>query len=277
VIARRTILVGGGAIALGGGAAGLIESSDRVKHAIGLSGSPDHRVPSAHIPRRSGTLRSRHMKRGLGWTLSVPAGSILGVVFCLHGRNSTNRFAFDTIHLDDVAASLRLPIAFASVDGGADSYWHARADGTDAMSMLLDEFVPMVDRMLGPHRRALLGWSMGGYGALLGAERAPIRFRAVAATSPALWRSAAATAPGAFDSPADYHRNDVFASVARLARTTVRIDCGTGDPFYSADRYLASVLPQPHVASFGRGYHNASYWRSVAPAQIRTIASVLSP
>jgi S-formylglutathione hydrolase FrmB len=217
------------------------------------------------------------MMREVGWAMSVPAGSMLGVVFCLHGRNNSNRFAFDAIHLDDVAAALRIPIAFASVDGGAHSYWHARTDGSDAMSMLLDEFVPMVDRMLGPHRRALLGWSMGGYGALLAAERAPRRFKAVAAASPALWRSASATAPGAFDGPADYHSNDVYAGLARLAGTTVRVDCGTGDPFYSADRYLASLLPQPHVASFRHGYHNSPYWRSVAPAQIRTIATALSP
>ena len=43
--------------------------------------------------------------------------------------------------------------------------------------MLLDEFIPMVESRVGPQPAAVLGWSMGGYGALLAAETAPHRFR----------------------------------------------------------------------------------------------------
>jgi S-formylglutathione hydrolase FrmB len=121
--------------------------------------------------------------------------------------------------------------------------------------------------------QAALGWSMGGYGALLAAERSTTDFRAVAAASPALWSRASATAPGAFDSPADFHRNDVFADVAALRPLTVRIDCGTGDPFYTACRRLVATMDFAHIANFGPGFHEDSYWRSVAPAQLRTIAS----
>ena len=110
---------------------------------------------------------------------------------------------------------------------------------------------------------------MGGYGALLAAERAPDRFQAVVAASPALWTSPGATPAIAFDGANDYHRNDVFAGVDRL---TVRIDCGTDDPFVDADRQFADQLPRPHHGTFGPGFHDAAYWRSVAPAQITTIA-----
>ena len=117
---------------------------------------------------------------------------------------------------------------------------------------------------------------MGGYGALLAAERAASLFSAVTVASPALWLSPGATAPGAFDNAADYHANDVFASVASLRPLTVRVDCGTGDPFYASSRHFVAEMTFPHVASFGPGFHDDAYWRSVAPAQIRTIAARLS-
>jgi predicted alpha/beta superfamily hydrolase len=125
------------------------------------------------------------MPRPVSWTISAPARPT-GVVYCLHGKSEDHRFAFDVIHLHDFAA-----------DGDPDSYWHRRADGRDPMSMLLEDFIPMVGQRSGTSVRALLGWSMGGYGALLAAETAPEQFRAVAATSPALWTSSGATAPGA--------------------------------------------------------------------------------
>jgi pimeloyl-ACP methyl ester carboxylesterase len=84
----------------------------------------------------------------------------------------------------DVAAFVGLPVAVAAVDGGSDSYWHRRADGTDALSMLLEEFMPMVRRMFPALPQALMGWSMGGYSAVLAAERSPASF--VAVTPPAL-------------------------------------------------------------------------------------------
>jgi pimeloyl-ACP methyl ester carboxylesterase len=214
------------------------------------------------------------MHRSVGWTLSIPASPLAGVVYCLHGRGDDHRFAFDEIHLPDVAAALAANLSFAAVDGGRDSYWHPRGDGTDPLSMLINEFIPMVDQRLGVSSRAVMGWSMGGYGALLAAETAPERFHGVVAASPALWLSPGATAPGAFDGPDDYHRHDVFSGVARLAGLTVRVDCGRGDPFYAADRAFAGRLPGVQ-GSFGEGFHDAAYWRSVAPAQIRAISAAL--
>jgi S-formylglutathione hydrolase FrmB len=199
-------------------------------------------------------------------------------VYCLHGHGDNHRFAFDQIQLPDVVAANGAALVVAAVDGGADTYWHPRADGTDALAMLLDDFIPMVEHQLAaPVPRALLGWSMGGYGALLAAETVPERFKAVAVASPALWTSPGATAPGAFDSPADYHRFDVFAGAGHLAGLAVRVDCGTSDPFYAADRHFVAALPPGHQGGFGPGSHNATYWRSLAPAQVATIAAALRP
>ena len=217
------------------------------------------------------------MRRSVNWTVSRPAGQgrVDGIVFCLHGYREDHRFAFDQIHLPDVAASVGLRVAVAAVEGGTDSYWHKRADGTDALSMLLYEFVPKVRTMVGDVPQAVMGWSMGGYGALLAAERDPAAFVAVAPASPALWLTPAQTAPGAFDGPADFYANDVFSGVERLKGLAVAVACGTEDPFYSATRHLVADMNFPHNAFFGPGYHEASYWRGVASEQLRAIHPVL--
>jgi alpha-beta hydrolase superfamily lysophospholipase len=64
---------------------------------------------------------------------------------------------------------------------------------------------------------------MGGYGALLAAERDPAALVAVAPTSPALWLTPGATAPGAFDSPADFYSHNVFAGIEQLRDMTVAV------------------------------------------------------
>ena len=83
----------------------------------------------------------------------------------------------------------RAPMALIGVDGRT-GYWHRRANGDDAGSMLFHELVPLLTgRGFRTDRVGLLGASMGGYGALLwGERRGPKRIAAVGAMSPALWR-----------------------------------------------------------------------------------------
>jgi enterochelin esterase-like enzyme len=65
------------------------------------------------------------------------------------------------------------------------------------MAMLVRDFLPKLARRYGLARgpEGLVGWSMGGYGALLAAEEHPVRFAAVAATSPAIFRRTTRCAP----------------------------------------------------------------------------------
>ena len=59
------------------------------------------------------------------------------------------------------------PFAVVAVDGGG-SYWHRRTSGEDAGAMVLGELLPMLgEQGLDTSRVGFLGWSMGGYGALL--------------------------------------------------------------------------------------------------------------
>src|SRR5260370_31310068 len=87
-------------------------------------------------------------------------------------------------------------MAMVTVDGGG-GYWNPHP-GDDPMAMVTDELIPLCQRAgLGraPQRIGTMGISMGGYGALLLAEKYPHLIAAVAAISPAIWTSYAQAPP----------------------------------------------------------------------------------
>ena len=118
--------------------------------------------------------------------------------------------------------------------------------------MVLNELIPMLAAQgLEPTSRVgFLGWSMGGYGALLlGARLGAARTAAICAVSPALWTSSGASAPGAFDGADDYAANSVWGLPA-LNSIPIRIDCGNSDPFYSATQQFIGQLGNPPSGGF---------------------------
>jgi S-formylglutathione hydrolase FrmB len=174
-----------------------------------------------------------------------------------------------------VAAGLP-PFAVVAVDGGG-GYWHKRADGDDSGAMVLDELIPMLGSQgLDTSRVAFLGWSMGGYGALLlGARLGAPRTAAICAVSPALWTSSGAAAPGAFDGADDFAANSVWGLPA-LGSIPIRIDCGNSDPFYSATQQFIAQLPNPPAGGFSPGGHDGGFWSSQLPAELEWIAPLLT-
>lgn len=214
------------------------------------------------------------------WAIARPPGQneALHPVIALHGKGSDAAQVMaggvEQGLAQAVAAGLP-PFAVVAVDGGG-SYWHKRASGEDSGAMVLDELLPLLsDQGLDTSRVGFLGWSMGGYGALLlGARLGPSRTKAICAVSPALWTSAGATAPGAFDGADDYAANSVWGR-PEFASIPIRIDCGTSDPFASATRQFIAELPNPPAGGFSPGGHDAGFWSSQLPAEITWMAPLL--
>jgi S-formylglutathione hydrolase FrmB len=283
---RRRLLAGAaGAAALGAGAAWADRSGEAARvwhHFAGGCGGPDGSVPPA--PERapvSGRFRSRHVPDDdVGFTVWQPGGASafggLPVVVVLPGRGSTARAAFDELHLHAfLAAALppEAPAGIASVDGG-ESYWHPRTDGEDRMAMLESEFLPLLEREfgLGGAGRVIAGWSMGGYGALLAAERDPAGWAGVAVASPAIWPTFPDVWVGdAFDGAADFRRNDVFAGEGKLGAMPVWVGCGRSDPFFANARRFAAA-GQGVRTDWADGGHDDCLWRLVARRQMEFVA-----
>ncbi|MGE2735712.1 alpha/beta hydrolase [Mycolicibacterium vaccae] len=230
----------------------------------------------------TGTLRSA--ARGgatANWAIARPPGQDgpLRPVILLHGKDSS---AADVMSMgverflaDAVAAGLP-PFAMAAIDGG-NGYWHRRASGDDSGAMVLDEFLPLLaEEGLDTSRVAFLGWSMGGYGAmLLGSRLGSGRTAAICAVSPALWTSPGAAAPGAFDGADDYRANSVWG-LDELNRIPLRIDIGDDDPFAGATRQFIAQLATPPAGGFSPGGHSGAFWSAQLTPEIRWMAPLLS-
>ena len=215
------------------------------------------------------------------WAIARPPGQTrpLRPVIALHGKGSDAATVMAGGVEQGLAEAVQAglpPFAVVAVDGGG-SYFHRRASGEDSGAMVLDELIPMLGGQgLDTSRVGFLGWSMGGYGALLlGARLGPARTAAICAVSPALWLSSGATAPGAFDGADDFAANSVFGLPA-LASIPIRIDCGDSDPFYAATKQFIAQLPNPPAGGFSPGGHDAAFWSSQLPAELTWMAPLLT-
>lgn len=282
MITRRALVLGGlggigAAAATGGTGYALVESEVLpgkvpLDRALGRCGSVPA-PPPASVRTETMTWRSAHRRATVTATVVPPAADRsprgLPVVVALHGTGEdgaslVRKLALDHYLPDAVARGGVPPFTLVSVDGGPDTYWHPRASGDDPLGMIVNELLPRLrDRGARTGRVGAIGWSMGGYGALVLARRlGRARTAAVVASSPALFASyedAVAANRRSFDGAADYDRHDVFGALEELKGVPLRVDCGTSDPFADRVRELrARVRPEGGLEG---GCHDAAFWR----------------
>jgi pimeloyl-ACP methyl ester carboxylesterase len=172
------------------------------------------------------------------------------------------------------------PMAMVTVDGGG-GYWNPHP-GDNPMAMAIDELIPRCQGLgLGrpPHRIGTMGISMGGYGALLLAEKYPHLIAAAAAISPAIWTSyaqARAANPGAYASAADFAACDAVTHAAALTGRPVRVAAGYDDPFYPGVQALARALPAGAVVDLAPGCHTGPFFIEQEPPSLEFLARHLS-
>jgi pimeloyl-ACP methyl ester carboxylesterase len=238
-------------------------------------------------PAVSGRFFSRARRRVVGYTIAYPPGhgpgSTLPLVVMLHGYGANHTNALSGLSPAQ-ALALRVgdrplfPMAMATVDGGG-GYWHPHP-GDDPLGMLVNELIPMCRaRGLGRGAQGLatMGISMGGYGALLVAERYPAMVRAVAAISPAVWTTYAeahGANPGAYSSAADFAANDVVTHASAIERMAVRMASGLDDPFRPGVRALAAELPHAAV-DFSKGCHSGPFFLAQEPPSLEFLSGHL--
>jgi pimeloyl-ACP methyl ester carboxylesterase len=250
-------------------------------------GCVDAPVPSAagvHVLR--GTIATRHAGVPVRYALVVPDGArgLDRVAYVLPGRGGTaddavglglDGFLADYLrHAGEPGAGP--PFALAAMDAG-ESYFHARASGEDRLAVLTADFPRVVRAALGVTRlrESLIGMSMGGYGALLAAEREPLRYRAVAVAGAAIFPSYEdehRSVGDAFDSAADFARHDVLAHAGALRGRPVKLIAGLRDPFLPGTRAFARACPGA-VLGIEPGCHDDGFWRASAFALIQFIAA----
>jgi pimeloyl-ACP methyl ester carboxylesterase len=259
---------------------------DQIDGACSVPSPPLEYAPLG--PSFSGAFYSRARRRRVGYTIAYPpghrSGDELALVVMLHGfgGNHTDALAgmspAQAVALKADGKALP-PIAMVTVDGGG-GYWNPHP-GDDPMGMVMSELIPRCQRLgLGrpPRRIGMMGISMGGYGALLFAEKYPHLIAAAAAISPAIWTSyaeAKAANAGAYASAAAFDANDAVTHAAALAGVPVRVASGHDDPFFPGVQALARALPPGAVVDFAKGCHTGPFFLQQEPPSLTFLASHL--
>jgi len=260
---------------------------DVIDGACDVSQPPLHFVQSG--PSYSKQFYSHARSREVGYTIAYPPGHKPGdrlpLVVMLHGEGGDHTSGVggmspaQALALQVDGAPLR-PMAIVTVDGGS-GYWNPHPSD-DPMGMVVDELIPLC-RGLGlgrpPYKVGVLGTSMGGYGAILFAEKFPHLFRAVAAISPAVWTSyaqARSVNAEAYASPAAFAAADVVTHARALAGIPVRVASGNDDPFHPGVLALAKALPPAAVVELSAGCHSGSFFLQQTPPSLAFLSRHLA-
>jgi S-formylglutathione hydrolase FrmB len=199
----------------------------------------------------------------------------LPVCLALHGRGEGAGMFVD-LGVPEMLSSVvnyqgTHPFAVVAVDGG-DSYWVARDEEDDPQQMLTDELPGWLEeRGLATNPFAVLGISMGGYGAFNYA--ANYNDPAIAAISPALFLDwPEASARDAFPDKRHWTDTDPLQNLNTFAGVPLGVWCGESDPFIDATRELVD-LAKPAVADIGPGDHDAAFWHKVLPDALKFVGN----
>jgi pimeloyl-ACP methyl ester carboxylesterase len=297
-VSRRTLLLGGlGVVAAGVGASAAAEWDSptfvRLRGGCGDNPPVPHTTYDVHtgdyvttITYSSGTTTTTTTTTApdTAHSIALPAGyrrgDALPLVVVLPGLNGGANDLDRGLGITGFATAAGSKLAFFQPGFSHRTYWHPRADGSDPMAQLL-VLVSGVERKYGVggarERRGVLGWSMGGFGALLLAQQHPDFVAAAVGLSPAVFRSykeARRSHPYTFDSAADWQQYGLWQHLDGLRGTAVRIDCGGGDPFAPTARELLERIPGAQ-GGIESGCHVGSFWRRRMPAALSFLAQHL--
>ena len=240
-------------------------------------------------PEFSGTFYWKARRTTVGYTIGYPPGhgpgDRLPLVLMLHGYGFNHANALSGL-TPAQAMALTVngaplpPMALVTVDGGG-GYWNPHP-GDNPQGMLTDELIPLCQRKglgAGPRKIGAMGISMGGYGAILLAEKYPDLLAGVAAISPAIYTSYAqahGANAGAYASAAAFAASDAVTHTAALAAVPVRVAAGYSDPFYPGVQVLARALPKTAEVHFGKGCHTGPFFNAQEPPSLAFLARYLT-
>jgi len=271
-VSRRTVLIAAGGTAAVGvvGAATVATVAPSLPGRVrGALSRPAVSGPVPDVPAGQERLEQvASLARGttVGFWTAVPAGlgdgHGLPVCLVLHGASATTTDYSDFGLGRFLTAAVRAgvpPFVLAGADGGPTGW---QATGSDDPQRMLTDEVPAwcADRGWDGSRLAAYGWSLGGRGSLLLAERKPRMLRAVSALSPAV------------------RSQDVVVDDADLLDGhRVAVWCGESDALLpDVQRLVAAIPGGPAVASYAPGAHTRGYWNTVTPAAFAFVGRALA-
>jgi S-formylglutathione hydrolase FrmB len=222
-------------------------------------------VEQVHSPARGVTIQLVTIR-------PTGVGGRLPVCLALHARGANAREFLDLgipEMLDAAVAEGVKPFAVVAVDGG-ETYWVSKDPADDPQKMLREDLSNwMSNRGFAIAPFAVMGISMGGYGALNYARTPGLaRCAAISSAMFSTWNDAKTR--NAFANEAHWQATEPLLNVATITSPEVGIWCGASDPFINEVRQYVTKS-QPKVAAISPGGHDDAYWKRILPEVIRFI------
>ena len=207
-------------------------------------------------------VSSRHVG-DVGLFTAVPAGhddgAGLPVVVVLHGSSASAQQLrtfglgrFVTAAVDAGAP----PFVLAGTDDGPAGW--LPGGGVDPQAMLREELPVWLSERGYGERRALWGWSRGGYGALRFVQQEPTWATGLALFSPAL-----------------HAGDEALDDLAVLDTLPWGLWCGSRDPFRDGADALLEAASPPDRSVAGDGGHTRVYWNDHTVEMFRWLTTTL--
>jgi S-formylglutathione hydrolase FrmB len=260
------------------------------------------KLPSDRIQDR--VFQSESLSREMHYRILLPANYVgsarsYPVLYLLHGWHGDYKNWTTLTDLTHYAENL--PIIIVMPDANDSWYVNSATVQQDKFEQyIIRDLIAEVDQhwrtLRSPHRRAIAGLSMGGYGAVKFALKYPGTFAiagsisgAFNATESELAASRTDLGPSldaAFGAPNSTVRaeNDVFDAAARAVPATtpyLYLDCGTRDvSFVQSNRKLVSNLSQRNLAYEYHetpGAHTWEYWDMRLPNMLAAVVKKIVP
>jgi enterochelin esterase-like enzyme len=234
---------------------------------IAASGCGSKAKPPTPLKVSDVTLQSKLLGRQMYDLLVTPPGGGKGrpLLVFLHGYGATPRDTLGQAFLAAIRAlGNRAPNVF--LPEGDTGWWHDNRQGLWG-SYVLREVIPAALARTGadPHRVAIGGISMGGFGALDLGRQEPKRFCAIGGHSPAIFARGSHAIEFGFVDAADFTKHDLLG-IARAHSPyagPVWIDIGLQDELRpGASRFARELKADGADVTFHMwpGAHTGEYW-----------------
>jgi len=260
---------------------------------------PDHPRLTPKVTMRDVTFHSAALSRDMPYRLVLPAniapGQKLPVVYLLHGGGGGFR---DWTNDSDVARSAEQELILVMPEGNSSSYVNSAERSQDRyedyiVKDLIADVESRFPATVGKSNRAIIGISMGGFGAVNLSLRHPDLFVFAGALSPAIdvpsrpfsikrigqWREHSSIF-GPWGSKTR-HDNDPYVLVGSVDSTEapyIFLTCGEQEGLLPANRKFATLLGQHHFRYEyhpGPGGHDWNQWNQRLPSVFQSLSEHL--
>lgn len=228
-------------------------------------------------------IYSSSMKKEVKTLVILPSSSTekkSPAVYVLHGYSGYPKRTLMQDIPALLALSKELKMMFILPDGNYDS-WYVDSESQNSKyeTFIAKELVDYVQNHYNSDqsKTAIIGWSMGGHGALYIGARHQNTFKAIGSLCGVMDFTPFGKEYGVpktlGENPENWHKYTVMSQIEKLknSRQKIFISCGTEDPLIEQNRKLHQqllLLNIPHIYEERPGDHNAAYWSKAAITQL---------